>query len=330
LAPQRLPSGIAASRSTRRWFLSVGGCVGIALLTGAAAAWAEEARGLFVFGHEAHTVRLCGDTRTLWVHATERIQSRLRAEYDRLATGPYAEVYLEFEGEIVERPASGFSADHDGIIEVREVRSMTRAGEDPCSANAKVALERSAADPAATTYVLVCPDQAEAVVRASESDAWVFRAAGSLRLPAVPGSPSRAYSDGSFELRIEGEQAQWGRSGKPLQTCRNDRRRAIWERAKLDGVDFRAVGNEPAWVLEIQQQSRIVLLTDYGAKRVELPLPPPEEDREARKTRWDAGELQVEAIAHPCNDSMSGEAFESEVVVTWQGQTLRGCGRALH
>jgi hypothetical protein len=27
---------------------------------------------------------------------------------------------------------------------------------------------------------------------------------------------------------------------------------------------------------------------------------------------------------------MSGEAFSSQVEVDWRGQTLRGCGRALH
>jgi len=176
----------------------------------------------------------------------------------------------------------------------------------------------------------VCPEGDEIVVRATAAEAWVFRTGGTLRLPAASGPPGSAYSDGRFELHIDGEQAQWGSRGTPLSACRNDRRRAVWERAKLDGVDFRAVGNEPGWVLEIQQQSRIVLLTDYGAQRVERPLPPPEEDQEARRTRWDAGDLQVESAARPCHDSMSGEAFESTVVVTWQGQTLRGCGRALH
>ena len=65
-------------------------------------------------------------------------------------------------------------------------------------------------------------------------------------------------------------------------------------------------------------------------RRVERPLPQPMIDQEARSTRWDAGELIVEVIGRPCRDSMSGESFESTVVVTWGEQTLRGCGRALH
>lgn len=106
--------------------------------------------------------------------------------------------------------------------------------------------------------------------------------------------------------------------------------RAIWERAKLDGADFRAVGNEPGWNLEIRAGNQLLLVTDYGKSRVELPLPEPTLDPDARRTRWDAGELVLDVIGRPCRDTMSGEQFETQVLVTWEGQTLRGCGRALH
>ena len=129
---------------------------------------------------------------------------------------------------------------------------------------------------------------------------------------------------------VDGEAARFGEVGEDMSSCRNDRRRAVWEKAKLDGADFRAVGNEPGWNLEIQEGTRIVLIADYGASRVELPLPQPSVDRRNRTTLWDAGDLVLAVIGRPCRDSMSGESFESEVVVTWGEQTLRGCGRALH
>ncbi|MGC2049447.1 MAG: hypothetical protein WA635_12660 [Gallionella sp.] len=183
---------------------------------------------------------------------------------------------------------------------------------------------------ASATYVFVCPDKTEYVVRAYATKAWVFRPNGLLQLPAISATEPGKYSDGNFDLRIAGEQAQFGETGGHLQVCHNDRRRAIWEKAKLDGTDFRAIGNEPPWVLEIREQSRVVLVTDYGAKRVEMPLPSPIEDRSALTTRWIAEEYQLEIIGRRCNDSMSGETFESTVILIWQGQTLRGCGRALH
>ncbi len=100
----------------------------------------------------------------------------------------------------------------------------------------------------------------------------------------------------------------------------NDPRQAIWERAKLDGADFRAVGNEPGWSLEIIAGNRILLITGYGASRIELPLPEPDVDQTNRRTRWDAGELIVEVTGRPCRDSMSGEIFETEVSVHGRGR----------
>lgn len=189
---------------------------------------------------------------------------------------------------------------------------------------------KACAKEASATYVFVCPDQTEYVIRANPTEAWVFRPYGSLQLPAISATVPGEYSDGNFNLRITGEQAQFGKTGSQSQVCENDRRRAIWEKAKLDGVDFRAIGNEPPWVLEIHEQSRVVLVTGYGTKRAEMPLPSPIEDRDKRTTRWNTDDYQLVIVGQPCNDSMSGEAFESTVIFTWQGKTLRGCGRALH
>jgi uncharacterized membrane protein len=180
------------------------------------------------------------------------------------------------------------------------------------------------------TWVFMCPDESSYVVRATEREAWVFRPASSLRLPAVSGDGPLRYGRGETQLVIEGEHGMLTEPGKETFRCRNDRRLAVWEHAKLDGVDFRGVGNEPPWVLELREMSRIVLITEYGEKRVERPLPEAVTDQGRKMTRWDAGDLQIEITAEICHDAMSGESFGSRVVIHWQGQVLRGCGRPLH
>jgi len=180
------------------------------------------------------------------------------------------------------------------------------------------------------TWVFICPDESSYVVRATERDAWVFRPASSLRLPAVPGVAPLRYGRGETQLVIEGDHGMLTEPGKETFRCRNDRRLAIWEHAKLDGVDLRAVGNEPPWVLEMREMSRIVLITDYGERRVERPLPEAVTDQTRKMTRWDAGDVQIEITAEMCHDTMSGESFDSRVVIHWRGQVLRGCGRPLH
>ncbi len=39
---------------------------------------------------------------------------------------------------------------------------------------------------------------------------------------------------------------------------------SVWHRAKLRGVAFRAIGQEPGWLLEITNGTEILLVTDYG------------------------------------------------------------------
>lgn len=304
--------------------------IGVLLFTGAGILSGAELRGLLVFGHEVRSLQPCGDTRFFWVHAPGALQQQLQTDYHRLAKRPYQPLYVEVEGEFSQRDVSGFAADYDGTIVVSAVRSVSGDGIDACRAEQPAAAPAPPASAGTATYVFVCDEQTAYTVRTTGAAAWVFRPEGTLMLPPVPARAGAKYSDGAFELWIDGEQARLGESGTELQRCRNDRRRAVWEKAKLDGADFRAIGNEPGWNLEILEGSRIVLIADYGDSRVERPLPQPVIDQDARSTRWDTGELVVEVTGVPCRDSMSGESFESTVVVTWGEQTLRGCGRALH
>jgi uncharacterized membrane protein len=185
-------------------------------------------------------------------------------------------------------------------------------------------------EPQIQTYVFVCDNKASYTVRTSEVDAWVFRPQGTLHLYATPSKTGTTYAGKGFAISIDGQRATFiSPYGKQL-SCHNDTRQAIWEKAKLDGADFRAVGNEPGWNLVIMAASRIILIADYGASRIEVPLPRPETNHETRTTRWDAGELILEITGKPCRDSMSDEQFESTVTVTTKTATLRGCGRALH
>ena len=104
----------------------------------------------------------------------------------------------------------------------------------------------------------------------------------------------------------------------------------VWHAARLRGVAFRAIGQEPGWLLEIINGEGILLVTDYGKNRKSLPYVQPQEDKAARKTVFlldDSSSVLIEG--KPCTDSMSGESFEVTVTVTQGEKTLQGCGRAL-
>jgi membrane-bound inhibitor of C-type lysozyme len=206
------------------------GLLGVLLLSTAGSLAGAEMRGLLVFGHEVRSFQLCGDSKVFWISAPGSLHRWLQTEYRGLANRPYEPLYAEIEGEFSEHPVSEFSTDYDGTIVVSEVRSVSGEGIAACRAEQlATAFEPVEVDKAAT-YVFVSDDQTAYMVRVSGAEAWVFHPKGTLLLPAVPTKTGGRYSDGTFELWIDDQQAQLGEPGSGLHRCRNDRRRAIWEK----------------------------------------------------------------------------------------------------
>ncbi len=256
--------------------LTTGLLLGGWLLSAAGVPEAAEMRGLLVFGHEVRSLQPCGESKVFWIRAPARLRERLQADYRRLAQRCYAPVYVEIEGDFGELPVGEFAAGYDGTIVVNAVRSVSGAGIEACDAERlATSLKPPLAVDSGETYVFVCDDRTAYTVHVGDAEASVFHPRGTLRLPAVLAETGARYSNGIFDLWIEGQRARLGEVGRKLQRCRNDRRRAVWEKAKLAGADFRAVGNEPGWHLEILVGGRIVLVADYGATRIERPLPQP-------------------------------------------------------
>jgi uncharacterized membrane protein len=105
----------------------------------------------------------------------------------------------------------------------------------------------------------------------------------------------------------------------------------IWHKAKLRGVAFRAVGQEPGWLLEITNGEEILIITDYGSNRASMPYVEPVVYQEERRTQYVVGEYNttIEIRGEPCTDTMSGESFEVSVTLFLNNKELHGCGRAL-
>ena len=106
----------------------------------------------------------------------------------------------------------------------------------------------------------------------------------------------------------------------------------VWHSAKLRGVSFRAIGQEPGWLLEITTGTEILLVLDYGQTRSKFPYVEPIVDSEERRTEFvleDYGTV-IEIRGEPCSDVMSGEEFSVSVTIIQTDRSLEGCGRALH
>lgn len=90
---------------------------------------------------------------------------------------------------------------------------------------------------------------------------------------------------------------------------------------------FKAVGHEPEWTLDIGG-NRLVLVTDLGATRAELPLPAATRIDGGRRydARGEANAVSVTILDRTCTDSMTGMPRPATVEVTVGGRTLKGCG----
>jgi len=90
--------------------------------------------------------------------------------------------------------------------------------------------------------------------------------------------------------------------------------------------EFRAVGNEPGWMLSITD-SLTVLQWDYGERKASAATPPAQSIPNGRRYAV-AGDSAFTVTVRDtlCADGMSGRQFPSRVQVSIGSRTLDGCG----
>lgn len=147
-----------------------------------------------------------------------------------------------------------------------------------------------------------------------------------LTLPQVVSGSGARYSNGGATFWNKGREATFEMKGH-TQTCRE--RREPWQEAADRGVDFRAVGQEPGWFLEIDTGKQIRLVYDYAEHEMVTQAPDPmtKGTSTVYDVMADAQHLVVQIEDASCRDATSGEAFPRAVTVTIGTRTLRGCGR---
>jgi putative lipoprotein len=149
-----------------------------------------------------------------------------------------------------------------------------------------------------------------------------------LTLPHAESASGARYSNGSDTFWNKGREATFERRGH-TEMCRE--RREPWQEAADRGVDFRAVGQEPGWFLEIDNGKQIRVVYDYAEHQLVAPAisPATKGNSVVYDMMVDSQRVLITIDEAPCNDAMSGEAFPRSVAVTIGTRTLRGCGREI-
>jgi heat shock protein HslJ/uncharacterized membrane protein len=128
----------------------------------------------------------------------------------------------------------------------------------------------------------------------------------------------------------------WAALGARLIEIDSDRVLAPWDGVFFELArdrDFRALGQEPGWQLEIRKGAEMRLTYDYGAGTAVTPAARVQIDPTSGTRTYhavtEANDLRVVIVPVPCADTMSGRPFSATVSVTLNGRTLRGCGEEL-
>lgn len=153
-----------------------------------------------------------------------------------------------------------------------------------------------------------------------------------VRLAHQPAASGAKYSNGSTTFWTKGPVGFLEQPGDPMLRCEENRMQSLREEARLRGVAFRGLGNEPGWVLEIGPD-RIVFDYDYGEGHAEFPLAAPIDAPDSNKITYAAERagqrIQIDITRRRCVDSMRGDSFPSRVRVQLDDRTFGGCGETL-
>ena len=184
------------------------------------------------------------------------------------------------------------------------------------------------------TYVYDCDPEFSFIARIEPGKAWLFLPGKTIDLPQVVSASGAKYSAEGYSFWSKGEEATLETDMNQHTGCINNRARAIWEHAKLNGVDFRAVGNEPGWTMEISNKQDLLLVTDYGQQTYRFSSAIMKTELHGRTTIYNAKNdndmVEIVIRGKPCRDSMSGEAFSTTVSVLLNNNQYTGCGRPLY
>lgn len=144
-----------------------------------------------------------------------------------------------------------------------------------------------------------------------------------------------ANKEETIEFWNKGEKARINFKGRKFQNCTSDARELSWFRARLECVSFRAIGQEPGWLVEIKEQQKSgKVLLDYGTRQLQLQnlkrakrSHPP--DSVIFKTVSDSIDMTIKSDKETCQDPMNGNQSPYKVTVTVGDENYKGCGRFL-
>lgn len=153
-----------------------------------------------------------------------------------------------------------------------------------------------------------------------------------LELPRTEAATGTRYADsqGNELLIRDADRAMLLLAGEPRRDCVRGDRPSPWDRAADNGVSYRAVGQEPGWLVEVTEGAdgegtTLTAHLDYGQRLLEA-LDLQRDGDTFSGTTATGARLELAIEERECADSMSGERFRTTATLAVDGENYEGCG----
>ena len=190
---------------------------------------------------------------------------------------------------------------------------------------------------AAISRVFQCGDFAFGT-RTGIGEIALYLPEGVLVLSQVRSASGVRYQEGDTLFWMKGDQAMLSHQGTFYRQCLRNVLREAKDPVEHRPVDFRAIGQQPTWLLEVISGHNLNLITEYGQKRVQLPEPNiiSQQDKVVFRAKDDENRVSASVRGEGCwLTALEGETgfrkeWPDKVSVWWNGQHYEGCGEFLH
>jgi membrane-bound inhibitor of C-type lysozyme len=182
-------------------------------------------------------------------------------------------------------------------------------------------------------YVWQCADGQKLVMRnlLREKAVAIDFHDGTRRLDQTVAASGVRYADPLVVFWTRGSAATLERQGTPAVACEERRAESLREDARVRGVVYRALGNEPGWVLEIGPAGKLSWTTNYGEQRYDFDSTQESVTDGVASFTARQGNHAIKAMlsAERCVDDGEVE-HDHAATIEFDGQVYRGCGTRLN
>ena len=182
-------------------------------------------------------------------------------------------------------------------------------------------------EPVDVTHVYTCAGDARFSIREFGDVATIRESTRTLALPRVRIASGVRYATDTSEFLNLGDTATLRIGSTRFTACTGQLAPTPHDVARLLGVDYRAIGREPTWSLEIDE-GRYMRFAIEGGAAMYMDVPAPTGDAARRVYLVDPETEDFRAVIEeqPCRDRATQAEYPNTVTVFYNGLPYPGCG----